>query len=154
MNKRFTTIEFEKKMRLPLKIGIKLIIVGVVFLFFKDYNSINNIRSIGAFGDSFFFLTLGLILLIHSTKKDKELKGSFIEFRNNGFAFKSRLKEYQTDNLETIESINIKIDFIEILTKDNNVFKIFLEDYIDYKDKKAIKMCFQQLKELKTISNN
>lgn len=102
---------------------------------------------------SFDFLTtlipIGLYLQYRKTAKN--FGGQFIEWSENEISFKSRKYKHTIIKLSNIESINIRLETIEINTPEKN-YAISIEDYTKYEDRMRLKENFEKVNDqLKTI---
>jgi len=137
MKQNFSTEKLEKRLKFIRMSSLGLILIGIILLAFKDYKNFNNFASLGRFIDSFIFIVLGLLSFI-SINKQIEITPGYIKILDDNLSFKSRQKEM---TLNKSQIINIKIGLKEILitSAEGNIFKIYLDDYLDFSDKKEIK---------------
>jgi hypothetical protein len=137
MKQNFSTEKLEKRLKFIRIISLGLILIGLILLAFNDYKNFSNFASLGRFIDSFIFIILGLLSFI-AIKKQIEVTPGYIKILDDNLAFKSRQKEM---TLNKSQIINIKIGLKEILitSVEGNIFKIYLDDYLDFSDKKEIK---------------
>ncbi|WP_226389698.1 hypothetical protein [Penaeicola halotolerans] len=94
-----------------------------------------------------FLLTLipiGLFFQYRSAAK--KWGGQFIEWKENEISFKSRKYNLTTIHLSNIESIDIRLDVIEIRTSEQKL-DINIEDYTKYEDRIRVKDNFKKIKE-------
>ena len=137
MKQNFSTEKLEKRLKFIRMSSLGLILIGIILLAFKDYKNFNNFASLGRLIDSFIFIVLGLLSFI-SINKQIEITPGYIKILDDNLSFKSRQKEM---TLNKSQIINIKIGLKEILitSAEGNIFKIYLDDYLDFSDKKEIK---------------
>jgi hypothetical protein len=87
-------------------------------------------------------LPLGFFIQYKATAK--KWGGQFFEWRDSEVEFKSRKYDKTIISHESILQINIKLDIIEIQTK-NKLFEINIEDYLEYSDRLRLKNNFKEL---------
>jgi len=59
--------------------------------------------------------------------------------------------DFHTDSMDNIASIDVELKVVNIKTKDGKEVKFYLEDYKNYKEKKAIKEEFIRLQKIINI---
>lgn len=152
MKKKFVTEKLEKKLKFIRSISILLIIVGIIKLFFEDYSEFNSFASIGSLFDSLVFIILGIIIFLSISKRMTLVSGSYIWFEEDKMSFKSRKLEKKFESFSEINSVDIKLKTIEIYDSNENQLTFYMDDYVDYSDKKEIKLIFLEIqKEIITM---
>jgi hypothetical protein len=137
MKQIFSTEKLEKRLKFIRIISFLLILIGLFLLAFKDYKNFTNFASLGSFIDSLIFIVLGLLSFI-AIKKQIKITSGYIKILDDNLSFKSRQKE-KTLNKSQITNIKIGLKEILITSDDGNIFIIYLDDYLDFSDKKEIK---------------
>ncbi|MCZ4409492.1 hypothetical protein O3Q51_11775 [Cryomorphaceae bacterium 1068] len=141
--RRYSTEKVENRIKTLKKYAIAIIGFGILILAFKDYDQIRADGAfIGGFLDSAVFISLGVLTYLNSIKQEKRIKGSFIEFGNKDFSFKSNQIEKKL-SLTDLSDIEIKLKSIELSASDGSEYSINLDDYAQVKDKKEIKNEFE-----------
>jgi hypothetical protein len=93
-----------------------------------------------------------IVIFIQFKRTAKKWGGQFFEWRENEVEFKSRKYDTTIIHYNDITSINIKLDIIEIETKQKK-FEINIEDYTEYEDRIRLKSNFEKIKnEIVTVS--
>ncbi len=143
--KLFTTAKFEKKLRYLRSFSVVLAAFAIVLALFKDFSDFNGLRDVGRLLDSFIFFGLAIYSYITTSKQLTLISGSYIEFEEHSFSFKSRMCERSFKVKPEIKNIDIKLKTIEIDNLKDEHFTFFLDDYTEYSDKKEIKAHFEKL---------
>ncbi|WP_420580490.1 hypothetical protein [Reichenbachiella sp.] len=84
-------------------------------------------------------------LYIEYRKKAKDWGGQFIETTHDTLNFKTRMSKLTTVELDTITSIQIKLDQVIIGTTESEELTIHIEDFTEYEDRMSIKNHFSVL---------
>jgi hypothetical protein len=146
MKKVFDTAKLERRLQFARNVSVLLIILAVIMLFFHDFSQFDSFRSIGSILDSVLFFGVGIALYITTSKTINKISGSYIQFEDSVFSFKSRQVEQQIEVPEGLRKLEIRLKTIELLNAGGKKFIIYLDDYSDYTDKTAIKEHFKRLK--------
>lgn len=106
-------------------------------------------------GETADFLTslIPIALFFQYRSTARKWGGQFIEWKENEISFKTRNYDHTTIHLSSIESIDIRLDIIEIKTSEQK-YDINIEDYTKYQDRIRLKENFNKIKEkLSTTSH-
>lgn len=142
--KHYSTKKSESTLGMVKWAGLILIIIGLFQFLTKDSST-----SISGFWynlDGLITPLIGLVLFVFSNIQLNKIKDSFILFKDKKVSFKSRKKSMAEKSMADFNYVNINLKTIDIETKEGELFTFYLEDYNDFKSKKAIKEAFGQIK--------
>jgi hypothetical protein len=146
MKEKFSTEKLEKKLKNIRIISFLIIAIGVAKLFLEDYSEFNNFASFGKLADSLIFIVLGFIVYYLLTKQLKKISGSYILFKDKGIELKIRQIEKNFEQVSELKNVNIQLKTIELNPIIGSPIIIYLDDFTEFTDKKAIKERFTQIK--------
>jgi hypothetical protein len=138
---RIENKRFEKNIKLFRWLAVLTLIIAIIKISLDP----NIFNSSGRKFD-FIISLLPISLFLQYRQTANKWGGQFIEWTENEISFKSRKYDNTIINLDDIDEILIKLDTIEIRTKNKN-FVINIEDYTDYQIRLRLKNNFEKIKE-------
>jgi hypothetical protein len=144
----FRTEKLEKKYKNLKRLAILLAVLGVVSLIISYSGSSRDSFRIWNYWDGLFFLFLGAVGYFTMSKRLSLVTGAYISFNQDSIDFKSRDSESSNIPYSEIDDIKIELKTIELVTEKGR-FILYLEDYLDYKEKVSIKAKLKDVKEKK-----
>lgn len=134
---RIESNKIEKYGRIILLCGIIGVVVGIFKLVLATEISLTGL---GFWIDFLVIATLPIYLIFLGQKEFKKRSGQFIEWTDEYLAYKLKLEIKPNKILLTdIQKIQIDLDIVEILTKDNQKYSLDISDFENYEDRIKIK---------------
>jgi hypothetical protein len=93
-----------------------------------------------------------ICLFVAYQSKTSKHKGQFIRWTDSSVEYKSKERN-GTVAISDLQTIDIKLDTIDLHLKDGLTHVINLEDYKDYSDRQRIKFNFEQLQQRLTAAS-
>lgn len=147
MKEKYTTGKAAGKFKKLSYLGIVVIVIGILLLFTENYTDIGIYQLIGKIADKFIMMFAGTFMYVFSTKRFKLLNENYFEIDENTLTIKNNNSIISFDLENKPKSIKINLKTINIVSTDNLVFEINIDEYSnEFKVRKRIKEQIETLK--------
>lgn len=150
--KKYTTENLESKLKLTKWGSFAIFIFGIIKFIFLDVNHGGNFEFIGTLLDGLLMPIIFFFMFLSVHFRLKKLKGSYINFIDNGVEFKSKSIVCKINSIDELESIKVNLKTVDIRTKKGDSYTFHFDDYFDFSTKKSIKEEFKNLENLKAVA--
>ena len=155
MEKTYKSSKLLKKYKTGRIISFVIILFGVPKLLSLDFSGVFRFEEIGSLLDGILPLFFGIYLFFIMNRNIKKVVSNYITFKEDHLSFSSRGIYYSSEKLSGIKSIEIKLKTITLTDEQLNTYKIYMDDYSEFKDKKSIKSDFSNVQtKLQSMHNN
>lgn len=144
INERIESNSMEKYGRVMLVCGIGTVLVCIAKLILATEISLTGF---GFWVDTLGISVLPIYMVFRTQKEFKRRSGQFIEWTNEHLTYKLK-NEKKPDKIlvADISNIQVNLDIIEIVVKDNTKHLLDISDFVKFEDRIKIKDNFEKMK--------
>jgi purine-cytosine permease-like protein len=126
----YTTTNRISKLRKTIILAPVIGLVGLVFLFTKDFTHVNTFQSVTDYAIPILWIVTAIVIYIQTSRQIKEMKGESFQVDEDSFILIRKDKKYKFDSENKPKHLKKTNKTIEIQPQDGQLIKINLENYL------------------------